>query len=115
MKKGGESEKKKGYEKKQKVKETAVSNEKRRMVKTSERNGENERGETKRGERKRGKKKLKRAIEMGKRMSCCMETKKRKMVKTSERNGENEKGETKRGERKRRKNIEKSNRKRKKD
>ena len=56
MKRGGKSEKKKGYEKKQKVKETAVSNEKRRMVKTSERNGENEKGGTKRGERKRGKK-----------------------------------------------------------
>ena len=46
------------------------------MVKTNERNGENERGETKIVERKRGKKTLKRAIEMGKRMSCCMETKK---------------------------------------
>ena len=56
MKKVGESEKKKGYETKQKDKETAVSNEKRRMVKTSERNGKNEKGETKRGERKRGKK-----------------------------------------------------------
>ena len=56
MKKGGESETKKGYETKQKDKETAVSNEKRRMVKTSERNGKNEKGETKRGERKRGKK-----------------------------------------------------------
>ena len=56
MKKGGESEKKKGYETKQKDKETAVSNEKRRMVKTSERNGENEGGETKRVGRKRNKK-----------------------------------------------------------
>ena len=56
MTKGGESEKKKGYETKQKDKVTAVSNEKRRMVKTSERNTENEKGKTKRGERKRGKK-----------------------------------------------------------
>ena len=55
MKRGGKSEKKKGYEKKQNVKETAVSNEKRRMVKTSERKGENEKGETKIGERKRRK------------------------------------------------------------
>ena len=48
------------------------------MVKTSERKGENERGETKEGRVKEEKKTLKRAIEMGKRMSCCMDTKKRK-------------------------------------
>ena len=56
MKKGGESEKKKGYEKKPKDKETAVSKGKRRMVKTSERKGENERGETKEGRVKEEKK-----------------------------------------------------------